>query len=282
METTMANRFVSLVAFLGLMAAGWMNADQAATSNTAKSPQAETQAPAFEVAAIKPSDPAARNNGCFMKGQPGGQTFIGRCITARLLITYSYKIIDSQLMGGPNWLDTQLYDFDAKADHSLTRAELAPMFQTMLADRFKLQFHRETRTMPALALTVDKAGAKMKPNDGPNEWEIAIMPAPGSLIPKFKGTRCPVSYLSWWIAQRENRPVVDKTGLDGFWDFTLEFVPDGLGEGRRKGPTGEPMPALDGPTLATALREQLGLKLEPGKGPVDVYVIDHVEKATGN
>src|SRR5580692_9954777 len=118
MKTTMTNRFVSLVALVGLTAAGLMNADQAA-------------APAFEVAAIRPSDPAARNNGCFMKGQPGGQTFIGRCITTRLLITYSYKLIDSQLVGGPNWLDTDLYDFDAKADHSLTREELAPMFQTM-------------------------------------------------------------------------------------------------------------------------------------------------------
>jgi uncharacterized protein (TIGR03435 family) len=264
------------------MATGLMDANQAATSNTAASSQAENKAPAFEVAAIKPSDPMARANGCFMKGQPGGQTFIGRCITVRLLITYSYKIIDSQLVGSPNWLDTELYDFDAKADHSLTRAELAPLFQTMLADRFKLQFHRETRTMPALVLTVDKAGPKMKPNDGPNEWEIAITSAPGSSIPKFKGTRCPTSYLSWWIAQRQNRPVLDKTGLDGFWDFTLEFVPDGFGEGRRKGLSDEQMTAPDGPTLPVALREQLGLKLEPEKGPVDVYVIDHVEKATGN
>ena len=277
----MRSRSVPLVAFLGLMAAG-LNARQAATSNTAASPQAETSAQAFEVAAIKPSDPAARANGCFMKGQPGGQTFIGRCITARLLITYSYKIIDSQLVNGPNWLDTELYDFDAKADRPLTRAELAPMLQTMLADRFKLQFHRETRTMPALALTVEKTGTKMKANDGPNTWEIAITSAPAATLPRFKGTRCPVSYLSWWIAQRENRPVVDKTGLDGFWDFTLEFVPEGLGDSRKGGPNGDPMPPLDGPSLSTALREQLGLKLEPGKSPVDVYVIDHVEKATGN
>jgi uncharacterized protein (TIGR03435 family) len=277
----MRNRFVSMVAFLGLVAAGLMKANQAAPSNTAAPSQAESKTPAFEVAAIKPSDPAARNNGCFMKGQPGGQTFVGRCITARLLIAYSYKIIDSQLVGGPGWLDTELYDFDAKADHSLTRAELAPVLQTMLAERFKLQFHRETRTMPSLALSVDKAGAKMKANDGPNEWEIAITSAPGASVPKFKGTRCPMSYLSWWVAQRMKRPVVDETGLDGFWGFTLEFVPDGLGEGR-KGPNGEPMPGLDGPNLPTALRQQLGLKLETEKGPIDVYVIGHVEKATAN
>jgi uncharacterized protein (TIGR03435 family) len=155
------------------------------------------------------------------------------------------------------------------------------MLQTMLADRFHLQFHRETRTMPSLVLTVDKTGAKMKPNDGPNTWEIAMTGVPGASIPKFKGTRCPMSYLSWWIAQRENRPVVDKTGLDGFWDFTLEFVPEGLGDGR-KGAAGEPVPPLEGPALPVALREQLGLKLEPEKAPVDVYVIDHMEKASGN
>jgi len=268
METTMNSRFVSLVVFLGLLAA--------------RAPsQPTSQAPAFDVAAIRPSDPMLRSNGCFIKGQPGGQTFVGRCITLRLLITYSYKIIDSQLVGGPSWMDSELYDFDAKADHSLTREELAPMFQAMLADRFKLQFHRDTRTMPALVLTVDKGGTKMQANDGPNEWVIAILPAPGASIPKFKGTRCPTSYLSWWIAQRQNRPVVDQTGLGGFWDFTLEFVPDGLVEGR-KGPTGEPLPPMEGPSLPAALREQLGLKLEPEKAPVEVYVIDHLEKATGN
>jgi uncharacterized protein (TIGR03435 family) len=130
-------------------------------------------------------------------------------------------------------------------------------------------------------LTVEKGGPKMAANNGPNEWVIAIMPAPGASIPKFKGTRCPMSYLSWFIAQRENRPVVEKTGLPGYWDFSLEFVPEGFGEGR-KGPEGTPLPPLDGPGLRSALRDQLGLKLEPEKGPVDVYVIDHVEKATAN
>jgi uncharacterized protein (TIGR03435 family) len=268
METTMANQFLFLVAFLTFLPAGFTSADQVA--------------PSFEVASIKLSDPANRSmDGCFMKGQPGGQTFVGRCIPLRLMITYSYKIIDSQLVGGPAWLDSELYDFDAKADHSLTREELAPMMQTMLAERFKLQFHKEARTLPALALTVDKGGNKMTANTGPNTWEIAMVPVPGT-IPKFKGTRCPTSYLSWWLAQRQNRPVVDKTGLAGYWDFTLEFVPDGMGEGSRKSAGGEPMPPMEGPSLPVAIREQLGLRLETEKAPVDVYVIDHLEKPTGN
>ena len=265
----MTRRVVSLIALL-------------CSLPMAAAAQAESKAPAFEVASIKPSDPMARANGCFLKGQPGGQTFVGRCVSVRLLITYSLKIIDSQLVGGPSWLDSELYDLDAKADHTLTREEVAPMLETLLADRFKLQFHREARPLPSLVLTVDKGGPKMEANNGPNEWVIAIMPAPGASIPKFKGTRCPVYYLSWWIAQRENRPVVDKTGLAGYWDFTLEFVPEGFGEGLRKGLEGTPSPPLDGPNLRSALREQLGLKLEPAKGPVDIYVIDHVEKAAGN
>jgi uncharacterized protein (TIGR03435 family) len=282
MEAAMANRSVFL-ATLGCIAAGCINAGLAQTTNSAALSQAETPVPAFEVATITPSDPTARN-ACFIQGQPGGQTFVGRCVSLRLLIKYSYKITDSQLAGGPEWLDTEFYDFEAKADHSLNRAELPPLFQALLTDRFKLQFHRETRTLPALILSMDKSASKMKAHDGPDEWVIPIMGAgaeSAARTPRFKGTRCAMSYLSWWIGQRENRPVLDKTGLAGFWDFMLEFVPDGLGDGR-KGPSGEPLPPIDGPTLTTALREQLGLKLESAKGPVEVYVIDHVERATAN
>jgi uncharacterized protein (TIGR03435 family) len=273
----MTNRLLPLLALSSLIVTGLMNATQASTS-----PQSESMGPAFDVVAIRPSDPEARKNGCYMKGQPGGQTFVGRCIPLRLLITYAYKIIDSQLVGAPRWVDTELYDFEAKSERSLTRAELDPMFRTLLADRFKLQLHRETRALPSLTLAVDKSGIKMTPNDGPNTWEIAIMPVPGSTMPKFKGTRCPMSYLSWWVAQRMNRPVVENTGLAGFWDFTLEFVPEGTAELVRKSPGGEPLPPVDGPTLITALREQLGLRLETAKGPAPVYSIDHVERPAAN
>jgi uncharacterized protein (TIGR03435 family) len=277
----------TLVAALALTAAGLIApaASRADQDRPAAGPSFAQDrpgaGPSFEVATIKRSDPAARD-GCFIKGQPGGQTFVGSCVTLRLLIKYSFKITDSQLAGGPDWLDTELYDFQAKADHSLTRAELPPLFQSMLADRFKLQFHKETRTLPALLLSVDKTGSKMKANNGPDEWAISITMARGAAPPappKFQGTRCAMSYLSWWISQLQNRPVVNQTGLDGFWDFTLEFVPDGM-DGR-KGPNGEPV-TFDGPTLYTALREQLGLKLESAKGPVEVYVIDHVERPTAN
>ncbi len=254
---------------LGWTAVASMNASQAITPPPAT----------FEIVAIKPSDPTTRGD-CYMKGQPGGQTFVGRCIPLRLIIKYAYKIIDSQIIGGPGWMDTELYDFEAKTDRPVTRSEVAVLFQTLLADRFKLQFHLETRTLSALVLTVDKAGPKMKPNDSSYEWDIPITSMPGS-IPKFKGARCPMYYLSWWIAQRESRPVVDKTGLSGFWDFTLEFVPEGMG-GERKGTGGDLAAPMDGSSLPTALRQQLGLKLESEKAPVEVYSIDHVEKPSAN
>jgi uncharacterized protein (TIGR03435 family) len=263
METIMPRRAGLRRVFLASIAAGSMNASQAATSTASPSSQRDVQPAVFEVVAIRPSDPNVRGD-CYMKGQPGGQTFVGRCFPLGQLIKYAYKIIDSQIIGGPAWMETESYDFEAKTDRPVTRVEVAALFQGLLADRFKLKFHLESRTLSALVLTVDKAASKMTPNDSSYEWDIPIMPVPGS-IPKFKGTRCPMYYLSWWIAQRENRPVVDKTGLPGFWDFTLEFVPEGMGRG-----SGDLTAPMDGSSLTTALRQQLGLKLSSEKTPVEV------------
>ena len=236
-------------------------------------------APTFDVASIHQTDPSAPPTPCFMRGQAGGQTYTGRCIALSVIIKRAYQIVDSQLSGGPDWLNTTLFDFDAKTDRPTTRADVEPLFQSFLADRFNLKMHTEQRTMQALVLTVDGAGNKMTPNTTDYEWEIPIQGA-GGPIPKVKGIRCPMSYFSWYIGQRQNRPVVDHTGLKGFWDFTLEFVPDGMSE--RRGPDGAILPPLDGPNIYTALREQLGLKMQSQKIPVDVYIIDHVEKPTAN
>jgi uncharacterized protein (TIGR03435 family) len=232
--------------------------------------------PTFDVSVFKASVPNASPE-CYMRGLPGGETFVGRCFPLRNLIRYAYKIVDAQLTGVPSWLDSEIYDFEAKANRPITRSEAAALFQSLLAERFKLKFHIETRTLPALVLSLDKSGNKMTPNTSDYEWEIPVVNTPGP-IPTFKGTRCPIYYLSWWIGQREDRPVIDKTGLEGYWDFMLSFVPDGASS---RGPNGEAVP-LEGPNLTAALREQLGLKLASEKGPVPVYVIDHIEKAGDN
>jgi uncharacterized protein (TIGR03435 family) len=238
--------------------------------------QSSKPAPSFDVAAIRETDPSLPRNQCYMRGQAGGQTFTGRCIPLSAIIKRAYRIIDSQLSGGPNWLNTTVFDFEAKTDRPTTRADVEPLFQSFLAERFNLKMHTEQRAMQALVLSADGAGNKMTPNTTDYEWEIPIQPAPGA-IRKVKGIRCPLSYLSWYLGQVQNLPVVDRTGLKGFWDFTLEFVPDGMPE--RIGSDGAP---IDGPNLYTALREQLGLKMAAQKTLVDVYVIDHVEKPAAN
>jgi uncharacterized protein (TIGR03435 family) len=238
--------------------------------------------PKFEVAAIKPSAPGSHGGG--LKANPGGQTFVAEHMSLRQLIKYAYKISDSELVGGPDWVDTFPFDLQMKSDRPTNRTELPLLIQDLLADRFQLHFRRETRTLPALILTVDKGGSRMTPNDGPDQWAISIQGTGGGpppKPPKWAGTRCSMKYLTYWIAQQEDRPVIDRTGLPGFYDFKLEYAPD-LAVRGIKGPNGEPPPFFDGPTLFTALREQLGLKLESMKGPVEVYVIDHAAKPAEN
>src|SRR5580693_2457528 len=116
MGATMTKHLLCLFAAVAMIPAG---------VNAGQSPQAqkETKPQPFEVATIKPSDPANRGNGCFIRGQPGGQTFVGQCVTLHAMITWTYRISDSQVTGEPDWLKTDLWDFQAKAEHPITRAE---------------------------------------------------------------------------------------------------------------------------------------------------------------
>src|SRR5258706_14188197 len=132
---------------------------------------------AFEVGSIKPADPEARGGG--IRPLPGGQTYVAQGVPLRLIVQFMYKITDSQLVGGPDWMNTERFDIRAKAERPSNLDELHEMFQTLLADRFKLRFHRETRTLPAFVLPVDKPGLKMKPHESPEPFEIPISGTPG-------------------------------------------------------------------------------------------------------
>ena len=247
----------------------------------------------LRVISVKPSEPGLPGRG--IQPMSSGQGYIVGGVPVRLMIKLMYKITDSQIVGGPKWMDTDLWDIQAKADRKYTLDELHIMFQTMLADRFKLQFHKEKKEIPAYVLSVDKSGSKLKVNDGPDTFEIPIRGTgermavgPNGFLQKVLGVRAPMIYFTWFLSQRLNDlPVVDQTGLDGFYDFTLEWLqelPAGMAErlgaappaasGADNGPTG--------PTLAVALREQLGLKLEKRKAPADVFVIDRAEKPDAN
>jgi uncharacterized protein (TIGR03435 family) len=268
--------------FAVLMIAGWASAQQGDAPKAA--------APlTFEVTSVKPrtTQPAPGEFGG-IHALPGGQRYEARFVPLKLMIKLMYKITDSQIVGGPDWINTDRFDVDAKAETPTTLDNLHIMFQNMLVERFNMKFHRETRTLPAFVLTVDKGGSKMKVNEEPDPFEIPIQFGGGGPPPKpptFNARRCNMEYLGWWLGQQLNqlqlvdRPVVDQTGLKGFYDFKLTYAPDLSG---RTGPNGEPPPTFDGPNLFQAVKEQLGLKLESTKGPVVVFVIDHVEKPTDN
>ena len=154
------------------------------------------------------------------------------------------------------------------------------MFQNLLADRFNLKFHIETKEGPVYALMVDKSGSKMKINDSAQDFKIPIMPGPDNV---FVGKRVPLKYFCWFLGGQlmaEQRPVIDRPG----WVIKTTTLPCRLRRSchpifrKRIYLQG----LLDRPSLFDALQEQLGLKLQPEKGPVEYYVIDHVEKPSEN
>jgi uncharacterized protein (TIGR03435 family) len=231
----------------------------------------------FEVASIKPVKPGGRGGG--IKPKPAGQGYDAQGASVRLMISLMYRMPVQHITGGPAWLDSDLWDVEAKADKSYNIDDLHTMYQNLLADEFKLKFHKETKEGPVYALTVDKSGSKMKVNDSPQDYEIPILGSRGGI---FNGKRVPMEYLCYFLGQilrNDDRQVIDKTGLKGHYDFTLSFMPE-LPPGFEK--ANLPPEVLDRPTLFDALRAQLGLKLEAQKGPVDYYVIDHVEKPEAN
>jgi uncharacterized protein (TIGR03435 family) len=231
----------------------------------------------FDVASVKPSKPGADGGG--IKPLPGGQTYMATNVPVKLMIKLMFHLNDREISGGPGWLDTDLYDVEAKADRPRNIDELHVMFQNLLVDRFKLQYHKETRILPAYELAVDKSGAKLTENKSPEQFDIPIR---GTGFGKLEATHCSMSYLSWILSQRLDRPVIDQTGLTQFYDFKLEWTPE-LPPGLAARPdVAANLPPTNGPDIFTAVREQLGLKMESHKGPVEVMIIDHVERPSEN
>jgi uncharacterized protein (TIGR03435 family) len=237
--------------------------------------------PAFEVASVKPNK---SGTGRFSILRAPGGGFTATNATLKMLIRAAYGIQDHQLVGGPSWLDSERYDIVAKAPPGTPdRGELGPMLRTLLADRFKVQIHRETRQMPVYALVLDRNGPKFKEvkreaRDGDGDFHKGR----GHLT----GQSVPISDLAEILSGEIGFSVLERTGLSGLYDLKLEWTPDrsqtrGPGdniEGRELTPAPDPL----GPSLFTALQEQLGLKLEKQTGPVEILVIDHAERASEN
>jgi uncharacterized protein (TIGR03435 family) len=257
-----------------------------------------TAAPAFEVASIKANHSGDRR--MMMSTAPGGRVNVTN-LTVKQLITMAYRIKDSQLSGGPGWIDSERYDISAKAEGPATPEQLQVMMQTLLADRFKLSLRRETKEMPVYALVIAKDGPKLHENkeaeiekqqakpDGAKPGDPNAPPPKGQFMRMGRGLLssqgAPLTVLADSLSRLLGRVVLDKTELTGLYDFELKWTPDESQGQMFKGPDGAdsaPPPDASGPTIFTALQEQLGLKLESQKGPVEVFVIDHVEKPTEN
>ena len=230
---------------------------------------------------------------------PDGVSFSN--VALQLVLRESLGIEDSRILGGPDWVKTGRFDIEAKVDaadapklDNLPFDERRKMLLPVLADRFGLKFHHETRELPTYALVVAKGGLKMKeakPGDtypngvkGPDGQSRAgmMMMGRGNLT----GQAVPITNLVTMLSnQRLGRPLYDKTGLAGNYDFDLHWTPDDappMAGGAQAGSPGSDAATDPGPSLFTALQEQLGLRLDPQKGPVDVVVIDHIEQPSAN
>ncbi len=237
----------------------------------------------FDVASFKPSSGQGQGRGGGIRPAPGGQRYVASNCPINVMLQVAYRVKADQIVGGPEWLRTDRFDMEAKAEKPSTADELHVMLVNLLVERLQLKFHQEKRPMAMYALTVDKGGPKLTPHEAANAGEPWIeMQQTRFLHMKLKATCAPMDYVAYRLATVLDRPVVDLTNLAGSYDFNLEYtrdLPPGFPEGGKI--NGED-PDTSGPTIFEAVRKQLGLELKGQKGPVEVIVIDHVEKPSGN
>jgi uncharacterized protein (TIGR03435 family) len=187
------------------------------------------------------------------------------------LVRYAYDLKSYQVSGGPNWTTSDRWDIGAKGegDSALTRDQVRKMIQALLADRFQVQLRHEIKQTPVYALVVaGKAGSKLK-ESAPDATSMLRMG--GNRTIQITTTRGSMEQLVAQLSGNLDRPVLDKTGLTGSYDYKLEWAP-----------ANSTATDLDAPSIFTALPEQLGLKLEPATEPIEVLVIDRVEKPSEN
>jgi uncharacterized protein (TIGR03435 family) len=245
--------------------------------------------PNFEVATIKPNNSGATSMQALIIR---GRNFITRASSLGDLIDFAYEVQSKQIVNPPDWLDKDRYDIDAVPEQEgvPNPQQLRIMIRKLLTDRFKLAFHHDKREMSAYVLSVSKEGQKLKPTqlNGPLPG-IGIRPGTGGITLNMVNAKIP-DFTGFLQSLVLDRPVVDKTGLTGRYDFQCTFTPDESQFGGHP----PPMPNQDknagssdaatpaAPSLYDALQQELGLKLAAEKTAVDVIAIDHVEKPSAN
>ena len=234
--------------------------------------------PGFEVATIKPSDPAR----CCARGwSANGRRLQTFNMNLKYLIQWAWNLQAKQVAGGPSWMDDARFDIDGEIDGDGVPNDLQwkSAVQKLLVDRFHLQLHHEKRQMPVFALEIAKGGPKLTPGDGNIKVHqgMGLSGAPGQTM-YGNGVNASIGdFIGELQRIVMNRPIVDRTGLTGVYNIRFQFTredPDALGMTQ--------LPDTAAPNLLEALPQQLGLKLEATKAPVDVMVIDHAEPPGDN
>jgi uncharacterized protein (TIGR03435 family) len=231
---------------------------------------AQSAPQAFEAATIKLTPPDAREP-LDVRFTPGGRLTVTN-ETLRVIVTFAYGIQGWQISGAPGWFDTDRFDISAKAEGDPSRDDMLRMFRALLEDRFRMKVQRETKEGPIYELTVAKNGPKLQEAKPLNDNERADVrtfrtgsPQQTAVSLARVGRHASMAMLASALQGQLSRPVLDHTGIKGDFDFKVEFAADDS--------------HLDEfPSLLTALQDQLGLKLEPAKGPVEMFVIEHVDR----
>lgn len=215
------------------------------------------------------------------------RTKSGRLTTSNapvlMLVQQAFGVKDFQVTGGPAWLGTERYDIDAKMEkNDISDDDLWMSLQPLLLERFHLKFHRETKQMPVFALTVVKGGPKFSVHkvsaEGNDQQRLGV--SIGSGKGKLMATKTTMARFCDSLGHQVDRIVIDRTGLKGDYDFTVEWSPDNH-EGSMVGALEEKV-GITGANIFEALQDQLGLKLESVKGPVEMIVIDSAERPSAN
>jgi uncharacterized protein (TIGR03435 family) len=249
-----------VLAFAALFAPRWIALAQ------------EPQRPVFEVASVKPSQSDERPR---LGVSPGGRLNVTNA-TLKYLIQFAYTVQDYQISGGPPWMRSARYDIAAKfdplssrsPDPRINRAHDALMMQTLLADRFQLKLRLETKVLPRYTLVRARNRPKLRDNGKPAQLtDVRISGGTG----RIAAQKATMPLFAEVLSQALGRLVLNETELNGNYDFSLEWSPDA-----------QPDFDATGPSIFTALQEQLGLKLESNKGPVEMLVIDHAERPDAN
>ena len=244
--------------------------------------------PAFEVASVKPSAAMTGVGIRFgMKTDRGGVTIEG--MPLKMILARAYKVRTNQI-NGPDWLETERFDISAKLPEGAKPDQVPEMLQALLAERFKLVMHKEQKTAPIYAMVLGKGGLKAKEAEAPaadaKPSGVRIMMGPKGR--KLEGEMT-LAGLAGALANTLDRPVIDETGTKGTFKIVLEWSPE-AGEGGMMGmrmqgpPAGGGAPpqqaemSADAPPIFVAVQEQLGLRMDARKGPVDYIVIDKIEK----